>query len=1069
VTALPLVLAALIAQSPGADTLLRLASTQSGPSLVVEARARPGEVRDGVSEAMRRAVSTPESAPQILGAARRIALAYAEAWRDSFYVRQVDQFRGWSPQRRAVKVRADSLRRAGNAAYAREGPQAAIAVWHLSRRSSLAIGDSAGSAAVLGNLGAAFLAEQMLDSAFAHLERARELAAAVGDARVEANAVGLLAGVYEERGELESARRAYARAVALRGRTGDRRGLAADHNNLGLLARRLGDQQEARSHFETALEINRQDGRDEPAATNLVNLADLASLEGRFASAEAQYRDALATWRAVEAWPDVASVFHALGLLELRRGDYPAARRYLEEALVIYGRTGPVVDAIAVERSLAAALGAAGDPQGALDALRRAGRRADSAPVPAGVLAGLALARADVSLQLNDFSAARREFGQAESQYRSGGDLAGQAEAQSGLGLALVEEGDVAKGEAMLAAALRTQESMGRGRSAALTRLLLGHAASERDDRREAQRQLALAAREFWRLGDPVGSAAALQGLGRLAEANDPAAADSLYRAGLARLQGRTAPGVAWRLHAGLGRVAAARGQSTEASREFRAAIEELEGPALSFGTPERRSSYLEDKWNVYGDLAMLERGRGRPATAFEVSERMRARMLLELVGQGRIASTRDSAMMLLAEAQDLRRQIAEIALRQDASPAGGSALRGPVASPATARDREVLERAQGAYAELLLEMEERAPAGASLLAGTTASWRAVSRRLGAGEVLIEYLVADSNAVAFVLTRDSLGTVPLGIGRRELSSLVELARGTLQRQAGLGQDSLWRSPLRRLHSRLITPIEESGLLSGASRLVIVPHGELYYLPFAAFLDPAGRGYLVQRYELLETPSATLWLALGERRAGLATAGVLAVAPRPDVLPGSAGEVRAVSRLAGTGTTVLSGSAATESAFRREAPNYRVVHLASSGVLNKTNPLFSYVDLRPDGEHDGRLDVHEVFGLGLTADLVVLSACQTGLAAGRFTDVPAGDDWVGLTQAFLQAGAGSVVATLWAIEDQATAVLMERFYEQVTEGATPASALAAAQRAMLRSASTAHPFYWSGFVAVGGAR
>jgi CHAT domain-containing protein len=127
-----------------------------------------------------------------------------------------------------------------------------------------------------------------------------------------------------------------------------------------------------------------------------------------------------------------------------------------------------------------------------------------------------------------------------------------------------------------------------------------------------------------------------------------------------------------------------------------------------------------------------------------------------------------------------------------------------------------------------------------------------------------------------------------------------------------------------------------------------------------------------------------------------------------------------------------------------------------------------VDLAPGGGQDGRLEVHEVLGLHLAADLVVLSACQTGLGSGAFADIPAGDDWVGLTRAFLHAGAANVVATLWPVEDWATAALMERFYEGYEAQGDPVPALARAQRALLATRPVAHPFYWAGFVSAGGA-
>jgi CHAT domain-containing protein len=184
------------------------------------------------------------------------------------------------------------------------------------------------------------------------------------------------------------------------------------------------------------------------------------------------------------------------------------------------------------------------------------------------------------------------------------------------------------------------------------------------------------------------------------------------------------------------------------------------------------------------------------------------------------------------------------------------------------------------------------------------------------------------------------------------------------------------------------------------------------------------------------------------------------------VPASRPEVAAIARFGGADAFVAVGNSATEELFRREAPDRRVLHLATFGVFNKQNPLFSYVELARGRGDDGRLEVHEVFGLRLTADLVVLSACQTALGSGAFSDVPAGDDWVGLARAFLYAGAARVVASLWAVEDRPTADLMEHFYEAYARGGAPGRALALAQRSMLSDPATAHPYLWAGFELVG---
>ncbi|NIP82879.1 MAG: CHAT domain-containing protein [Gemmatimonadetes bacterium] len=132
------------------------------------------------------------------------------------------------------------------------------------------------------------------------------------------------------------------------------------------------------------------------------------------------------------------------------------------------------------------------------------------------------------------------------------------------------------------------------------------------------------------------------------------------------------------------------------------------------------------------------------------------------------------------------------------------------------------------------------------------------------------------------------------------------------------------------------------------------------------------------------------------------------------------------------------------------------------MLNNRNPLFSYVRLQPGPTADGRLEVHEVFGLELAADLVVLSACETGLGTGSRREVPPGDDWVGLVRAFLFAGAESVVASLWPVEDEVTARLMQEFYKNLGDGPSKARALAHAQRAFIYDEKRSSPFYWAAF-------
>jgi CHAT domain-containing protein len=131
-----------------------------------------------------------------------------------------------------------------------------------------------------------------------------------------------------------------------------------------------------------------------------------------------------------------------------------------------------------------------------------------------------------------------------------------------------------------------------------------------------------------------------------------------------------------------------------------------------------------------------------------------------------------------------------------------------------------------------------------------------------------------------------------------------------------------------------------------------------------------------------------------------------------------------------------------------------------------NPLFSGLELEKDQEDNGRLEVHEILGLRLDADLVTLSACETALGSGQLAEDPAGDDLVGLTRAFLSAGSDAVLATLWEVNDRSTLRLMRRFYRSLPEAGRAAS-LARAQRFLCRVPGRyRHPYFWAPFVLVG---
>ena len=1062
---------ASLAQSPQArEELEALARTGPDSVLIAQAHDRPDALRETLRRLFALAASDTQPA-EPLAAAERLARAYAVAWRDSLLVRQVARYESWSTSERREKVAADSLRLAGNAALGHNGVDVASRDWRESLRRCEVLGDSVGVGAALGNIGAGFYQADDLDSAAVYFDRARVIAERVGDHRTEGNAVGALASVHADRGELRQAAELYARAAELRTLTGDDRGAAADRNNLGLMTQTFGDLDGARRAFSEALAANRRAGRDEPAAVNLVNLGNLASLVGDYPQATAHYHDALALDQAHQNRVGTAAVLHDLGLLELQRGDYRTALALLTQALTLYQKTGPAAEEMGVRRDMATAHAAMGNLEGALIQLGRAERLAAGAGAAPAALAQLALARADLAVQFNSFPEAERQYARAEQLARRSADPRGQADAERGLGLLLLLREDYRHAEARLELALRGEDVAGDVRSAALTRLVLGYAQAQGGDTAASHSTLTKALTALHILGDSVGEAAALGSLGELAgEEGAPLAAESLYRRGLERLSAGIALTVSWQLHSGLADALRSRGAQDEARQELRSAVRDIERMSGTLPLEERRAAFLADKWDVYAQLARVELARGRTDAAFEASEQLRARQLLDLLARGRVAAAQTGTAndSLTAREQDLRRQISALTQRLEGQGLPAAGLRGPLApDSASSAVREALARAQEAYGELLRQVQEAQPEYAALVTGRITSLHEVMGTLAPDEALLEYLVGDSGSVVFVVTADTSAAIELDVTRHELAKLVDFSRGVLARPEQETARELWRAPLRRLYRYLIEPVEAAGLLAGKRGLVIAPHAELHYAPFAALLGATGRDeYLVQHYRLTFTPSASIWVRL-QARGRSAASGVLALAPRVDALPGSAAEVGAIGRLFGSRAHVLLGDRASKRALRDAASQQEIIHLATYGALNKDNPLFSFVELMPQGGDDGRLEVHEVFGLRLHARLVVLSACQTALGAGALADVPAGDDWVGLVQAFLFAGASHVMATLWPVQDRATADLMTRFYTALAAGQPEAEALAEAQRATLRNPATAHPFFWAGFTMSGG--
>jgi CHAT domain-containing protein len=324
-------------------------------------------------------------------------------------------------------------------------------------------------------------------------------------------------------------------------------------------------------------------------------------------------------------------------------------------------------------------------------------------------------------------------------------------------------------------------------------------------------------------------------------------------------------------------------------------------------------------------------------------------------------------------------------------------------------------------------------------------------------DVLVEYGVQDDELFACIVTP---ATVTLHRNLASWSKVLDALRAARFQIETLGHGATpvqqhiqtltdrARIRMQQLHALVWAPI--ANMLEQCRRILVVPYGQLGWLPFPALHD--GSAALAERFELAMVPSARLAVR-GYRHQTLPPRKLLALG-ESSRLPHAATEVTFVGSLFDH-AKVFTGKQATLDALKAHAGQADVLHLACHAQFRTDNPMFSALHLS-----DGALTVELAETLSLQPGLVVLSACETGLS-----EIGCGDEMVGLVRAFLIAGTARVLATTWPIDDQHAARFMARFYKARLRGHPPANALRQAQVETMEDAP--HPFYWAAFTLYGG--
>ncbi len=513
--------------------------------------------------------------------------------------------------------------------------------------------------------------------------------------------------------------------------------------------------------------------------------------------------------------------------------------------------------------------------------------------------------------------------------------------------------------------------------------------------------------------------------------------------------------------------------KSIDMIEDIRSKIHLEELKASYFGSDERIDSYYNLVDLLY-HLSQEYPDQNHLKDAFETMEKAKARVFLDRLELSRIEFGRDVNPDLLDKEDELMEEISNVnavlikpGLEQEQKQKHLNKLN------EFEQELETLNRkirlSSPEYANLKyplpISLEE---AQATLLDGSTAYFA--------------YCIGKNCSYAFVITRDKIKVFPLPPAdtlRKDVKDYLQIITD---------KDNLNFLPGYKLFTLLIQP----GLEHGMNRIIFIPDDILHFLPFETLLiQKDNLRWLVQDYRISYIPSITSFREILLRKKGKnrkkdilafgnpyfgeyeGTENSYAALSQDDTcndfrlnpLKYSQMEVDKIAALFKKNRRdVYTGEKATETSLKRAAlADYKIIHFATHGLIDNRNPARSSIvlSLRDQSSEDGFLQMREVFNLKMNADLVALSACQTGL--GQFIK---GEGIEGINRAFFFAGASSVLMSLWAVNDQAGYQFMQRFYTHLRSSDSIVDALRRSKSEMINSEALSHPFYWAGFIVSG---
>jgi CHAT domain-containing protein/tetratricopeptide (TPR) repeat protein len=977
-----------------------------------------------------------------------------------------------------------------------------------------AVGDAGGEACTLTSIGLVYSALGEKQKALEYYNQSLPLFRALGDRRGEGKTFNNLGLVYDDLGEKQKALEYYSQSLPLFRAVGDRRQEALTLNNIGGVYLDLGEKQKALEYYNQSLPLFRAVGDRGGESATLNNIRGVYDDLGEKQKALEYNSQSLLMKPAVGDRSGEAITLNNYRGVYLDLGEQQKALEYYNQSLPLLRATGDRRGEASTLNNIGGVYSDLGEQQKALEyynqslpLLRATGDRSGEASTLTGI--------GSVYSQLGEKQKALDYFSQSLPLLRTVGDRRGEAITLNNIGTVYSQLGEKQKALDYFSQSLPLSRAVGNRSGEATTLTNIGNIYLDLGEKQKALEYYNQSLPLSQATGDRSQEAAILNNIGGVyLDLGEKQKALEYYSQSLSLSRATGAPRVEATILSNIAYLKRDQNNLTEALNDIESSLKIIENLRTKIASPELRSSYfatVQNYYEFYIDLLMqlhkTNPKSGYDTKALEASERSRARSLLELLQESNANIREGISPHLLQQEKSLQKQLDAIEKQRIEAVSSPN----PNQTKITEIDKQRLALLQE-YQQIQTGIRTASPRYAALTQPQPLTLPEIQKQiLDDNTILLQYSLGKDRSYLWVVTSTGLTSYEL-----PKQADIETAATAFRTAITSKDDKYTPKKIAEASANLGQLIlQPAAAQLGNKRLLIVPDGVLHYTPFPALTisQTAGQNTnipLIVEHEIITLPSASTLAILrqnyADRKPPSQTLAILAdpvfsptdervkgqLTPAtteqlesnnlglnrslrasdrgwpPERLRFTRQEAQTILSLlpSDSSSQKIDFDASRTTATDGSLANYQIVHFATHGIANNKNPELSGIVMSMVDDKgnlvNGFLRLRDIFNLRLAANLVVLSACQSGMGQNI-----KGEGMVGLTRGFMYAGAQRVAVSLWSVDDEGTAVLMQKFYQKMLQQKlAPAAALRAAQIEMMQQEKWQSPYYWAAFTLQG---